>query len=892
MGVNKKLTNPKQREGIMQKIIKTLLVLTVSVVMSGVVWGQIIAWETAGLSGNETFVKATTNDANLDSSILTRGSGITASKLADAFSSDHFTQNGSRADAITNDNYLQLSIKVQSGYKVSFSTLDANFRRSDTGPNTFQWQYSSDGFTTTGTDIGSEITYTESETNGKSQTQINLSGISELQNVESGDSITIRLYGWGATSTSGSFAIGRLSGNDLAIEGTVVPVSTLHYRSKNSGNWSDTSTWETSTDLSTWDNSTSAPTYSDLTITIHNGHIITITDSVTADQITIESGGQLIISSGQTLTLNNGPGTDMVINGTLLNSGTFTATNKSSWSVNSEGTYIHNTSTAFATTLNAVSLDNASKFIWRRDNPLIANRTYGNMILESESGNWSISSSGSTPLTINGNLSIGGSGAGTVAYSTSGFSGEISVAGNVTINSGSSLILGSSTILIGGNWSNSGTFNPGTSTIVFNGSTAQFYSQSGTGTLNNLTINNSKGMTINHNLNVDKTLTLTSGNITTGENVLILKFSASGGSSSSFVNGKLAYIVESSSPAVRIFPIGKGTAYRQTVISITQDASTATTYTAEVFNSAPISKALPGTIDKVSSVRYWHIQKGEGANVTSASITLYYDTDDGVNDPTNLRIVKDDGLGNWIDIGGSGSGSPSGFISSSTNFVSFSDFTLANASGGDNSLPISLESFTGILMADGVLLTWTTASEVENLGFILEKKILDAPAGVPGGTGNWILVADYTNNPALTGHGSTSEKHEYQFTDKAIQPGATYYYRLADADYSGKITWHKAVEVKVPVSHIPIPEKFSLSAIYPNPFNSSFTIPITLPETQLVKIVLYDCRGQVAQTLENRTLPAGAYKLNYTIGDLSSGIYFIKITAGTNCIMRKVALMK
>jgi len=229
------------------------------------------------------------------------------------------------------------------------------------------------------------------------------------------------------------------------------------------------------------------------------------------------------------------------------------------------------------------------------------------------------------------------------------------------------------------------------------------------------------------------------------------------------------------------------------------------------------------------------------------------------------------------------------------NGTKYSDFTwagpfpqtmgLPNSDGEtDQSLPVSLESFTGILTAYGVQLTWTTASEIENLGFILEKKMLDA--------GYWILVADYKNNPALKGHGSTSEKYEYQFTDKAIQPGATYYYRLADVDYSGKITWHKAVEVKVPVSHIPIPEKFSLGAVYPNPFNSSFTIPITLPESQPVKIVLYNSRGRVVRTLENRILTTGEYQLNYTLSDLSSGIYFIKIAAGTNCIMRKVALMK
>ena len=203
----------------------------------------------------------------------------------------------------------------------------------------------------------------------------------------------------------------------------------------------------------------------------------------------------------------------------------------------------------------------------------------------------------------------------------------------------------------------------------------------------------------------------------------------------------------------------------------------------------------------------------------------------------------------------------------------------------ESSLPVELRDFNAILSGNFVSLTWTTASEIENQGFNIYRKLLDE---------EYSLSASFLNDPALKGFGSTSEKHTYHYTDKSTQSGATYTYLLSDVNYAGleKKHYDHAITVTIPEGKSAIVGKFKLEPIYPNPFNSSFTIPITLPETQLVKIVLYDCRGQVAQTLENRTLPAGAYKLNYTIGDLSSGIYFIKITAGTNCIMRKVALMK
>ena len=181
---------------------------------------QIIAWECNGLAGNEATVNATTLNSNLNTSTLSRGAGINTSTLAGAFSSTAW-DNSSLAAAITANEHMQFAISAQSGYQVSLSTLDVNFRRSSTGPNAFQWQYSLDGFSTAGTDIGSAISYTSTLTNGAAQMQIDLTGISALQNVASGTTITIRLFGWGASAGTGTFAIGRLTGDDLAIGGSV-----------------------------------------------------------------------------------------------------------------------------------------------------------------------------------------------------------------------------------------------------------------------------------------------------------------------------------------------------------------------------------------------------------------------------------------------------------------------------------------------------------------------------------------------------------------------------------------------------------------------------------------------------------------------------------------------
>jgi trimeric autotransporter adhesin len=214
--------------------LKTILLAIVLVVGSAGAWGQIAAWQLNGKAGNETSIDASTLNSNLNTSTLMRGNGLNVSALANVFGSTNFTVSGTKADAITNNKYITFNINAKSGFQVSLSTLDVRFRRSGTGPNAFQWQYSLDG--STFTDLSSvDISYTSTTTGGDAQTQINLSSITALQNVSSSTSIIFRLYGWGATATTGTFGIGRsltsgatdyslaIGGSVNAVGGTATP---------------------------------------------------------------------------------------------------------------------------------------------------------------------------------------------------------------------------------------------------------------------------------------------------------------------------------------------------------------------------------------------------------------------------------------------------------------------------------------------------------------------------------------------------------------------------------------------------------------------------------------------------------------------------------------------
>ncbi len=191
-----------------------------------VAWGQIAAWDNYSLSGiTSGSLSATTNDANLNTSVLSRGSGITASSLNQGYASiDWITSATTEALAKSGNLYYQVVINASSGYQVSLSTLDARLRRTSSGPNAYIWSYGPDG--TNFIDIGSSVSFTTTGSTGDVQTQIDLSGISSLQNVMSGTTITLRLYAWGASSGSGSLAFGTTNANSLAIGGTVAVIGT------------------------------------------------------------------------------------------------------------------------------------------------------------------------------------------------------------------------------------------------------------------------------------------------------------------------------------------------------------------------------------------------------------------------------------------------------------------------------------------------------------------------------------------------------------------------------------------------------------------------------------------------------------------------------------------
>jgi hypothetical protein len=364
------------------------------------------------------------------------------------------------------------------------------------------------------------------------------------------------------------------------------------------------------------------------------------------------------------------------------------------------------------------------------------------------------------------------------------------------------------------------------------------------------------------------------------------------GSSTSYISGPMAYLYLTAGSTTKTYPIGKGANYSPLSLSFTQSTATISTYTAESFNTAPPTMTLPGSLDKVSTVRYYKIaENGSGSAITAVSVALNYNVSDGVSDTTNLRIAQGPGSGSgtWTDLGGTGSGSPVGKITST---VSFSDlasnniFTLANHTGGSNPLPVELSSFSVSSKSRSVQINWKTSTEKNSSMFEIEC----ASVKSNGGSLTW------TTSGTVPASGTSTSIKNYSFTDNNLQSGK-YLYRLKMIDYDGTFKLSSIVETE-----IALPKNFDLSQNYPNPFNPSTKIDYSLPSDSKIVLEIYNINGARVSQLVNEEQTAGYYSVDFnssvTGKIIPSGVYLYRLSAvdkttGNNySVVKKMMLLK
>jgi hypothetical protein len=188
----------------MRKIIISLLIVLAGSGLNA----QIVAWNFSNATGTEPEYEPAVKSPGLNVSSLHRGGSLQASVVGRTFAAEGFTVNGTKDNALANDEYLWFTIDAQQGFVVSVFTLNARLVRTADGPTMYRWYYSTNDVEFY--PVGDKDNILEPGNEGIIQPPVILYNDSSLQRVTQRP-ITFRLYAWGATSSTGSLAVGRYS---------------------------------------------------------------------------------------------------------------------------------------------------------------------------------------------------------------------------------------------------------------------------------------------------------------------------------------------------------------------------------------------------------------------------------------------------------------------------------------------------------------------------------------------------------------------------------------------------------------------------------------------------------------------------------------------------------
>ena len=264
-----------------------------------------------------------------------------------------------------------------------------------------------------------------------------------------------------------------------------------------------------------------------------------------------------------------------------------------------------------------------------------------------------------------GNLTLSGSGGKTMPVTTTTVAGNLITAGTISATAGAALTVGGTVALgsgtaftagafthnVAGDWTNNGgTFTNTGSTINFNGSSSEAIGGTASTTFNNLTINNSAGVTLGSSETVAGILTLINGQVTSTPAFLLAvtntaSSAVTGSSSASYVNGPLQWSLATGSSY--LFPVGDAANYRPFELNSITCASPVVRVTMSSIGASTVDATLASV-----AARNWFTQLISGS-FTSATVRM---TESGLGS-TNVVASSAAQSGAYTNRGGNSIGS-------------------------------------------------------------------------------------------------------------------------------------------------------------------------------------------------------------------------------------------
>lgn len=661
----------------------------------------------------------------------------------------------------------------------------------------------------------------------------------------------------------------RVVSNDPAVTGTESAAFTIvqlgacstsptdYFRSVTSGNWGSVSTWESSADNVTWISATQTPTSAANTITIRNGHAVTVAGATSADQVIVNNGATLTHSSGVFTIQNDASGNDIDIQSggrfilatgslspTFVGSATLIVRTGGLLQISGTGltgagtgvnanNYVYEHQSILEYTLSSAFAASGVTFF-----PNCADGV--NPIFRVSNTSSTLTVGGGSATIINGVFESNGLGVSWGGLGLKRFRNGIIGSGVVADVAGSG-----DWEITGATASLGGTGNINMSSVLL-----------GIGPSTNVTMTSAK--TVNGDISLLSNSYITLGAFNLSVNGLIV-----GGSNNYIRTNSTGALIEMNVTGPNVIPIGNSTYNPLTI-----DHADGLNWIIRVEDVLTVDDPAFASNVAKAVLREWHITPSTNPPATGATLVFQWNDSDpsqvgaSYNNAENVQIWHEVANGNpwgndWIAAGVAqvAGGTPPGIRTATiSGWTWYSPFAISNISGP---LPLKLIRFDAAKINTSSARIWweMAACCLPGARFELERS-------TDGSRFSYLSTIE----------GSTTSRF-YAATDNIAGSNVTWY-RLKMIDADGKVSYSRVVAILNNNT-----DDIILTTVYPNPVKDKVNITIASPKNGNVSFELISLSGAVVKTWVSALVP-GNNNVQADLSGVSAGTYYLRI-AGT-----------
>lgn len=424
---------------------------------------------------------------------------------------------------------------------------------------------------------------------------------------------------------------------------------------------------------------------------------------------------------------------------------------------------------------------------------------------------------------------------------------------------------------LGGNWTNSGTFNDNFRQVTINGTSDQTITNASGETFSFLALQNTGGnIILENNVEVTRRFQFNTGNTanltTSNSSTITISNDVPDDTNNGIVRNGNGFVQTTiirtigTSTGDRIYPVGAGANYRELTLSV----STAPTISGNVqltyTNINSVSDIAPINDNGTNIIRLSDSKWDLSTTTLSGGNYGLQLRGDGlvVTDVTHLRVSLATSI---IGTHSTGTGTNT---NPEANRITLSQSDLNNifyigTEDLASPLPVELTKFEGKILGNQIQLDWQTVSE-ENSDYFEIQKSTDG--------------FNFETIGVQQAAGFSNENIDYLYFDNTPNYGQNYY-RLKQIDLNNDFEYSNIINIKYQ-------KAFNIN-IYPNPVNDILNISTNFINEKLF-IKIYNSTGQL---ILNQS-----YQPQLTLNQLDKGLYFFQILMDNQVVFKELLVVQ